>query len=72
MLFEVITYIHTHSYIHIFHKSKIHGHETGHNKNTKQKHTKIGRQNYNTITMLNNNDIYKFVVYLCSKNSETV
>jgi hypothetical protein len=25
-----------------------------------QKHTKIGRQNYNTIKMLNNNDIYKF------------
>jgi hypothetical protein len=28
-----------------------------------QKHTKIGRQNYNTIKMLNNNDIYKLVVY---------
>jgi hypothetical protein len=27
-----------------------------------QKHTKIGRQNYNTIKMLNNN-IYKLVVY---------
>jgi hypothetical protein len=49
-----------------FHKSKIHGHETGHNKNIKtttKTHKKIGRQNYNTIKMLNNNDIYKLVVY---------